>query len=271
MSAIEDTFRRLSDNRSGGYIPYLCAGDPDCQFTIELARRMCRAGADILELGIPFSDPVADGPVIQEAMLRSLSAGFRVHDIFEILSTLRGEGFKQPVVVMSYFNPILKFGIARFLKHLAEAGGDGILVVDLPMEESAELDLEARALGLDVIRLVAPNTRDERIDTILAKTSGFAYLVSVAGVTGARELLADSTGDLVRRVTSRSSAPVALGFGISRPEHVRMAISAGAAAVVEGSGLVSTYAGLLNDRGNALDQVERHAREMKSAASPPKV
>lgn len=268
MSAIDDTFRRLSHERSGGYIPYICAGDPDIQFTIELARRMCKAGADILELGMPFSDPVADGPVIQEAMLRSLSSGFKVENIFEIISALRREGFDQPIVVMSYFNPILKFGTERFLKRLADAGGNGILIVDVPLEESAEIDSTASALGLDVIRLIAPSTNDERIDKILAKSSGFAYLVSVAGVTGARDSVAGSSEALLGRIASKNRVPVVLGFGISRPEHVRRAISAGAAAAVEGSALVSVYSGMLEDREAALDAVERHARDMKIAAGP---
>ena len=269
MSRISDRFERLMRMGSGAYIPYVCAGDPDCDFTLAQIERLAKAGADVLEIGLPFSDPVADGPVIQVAMNRSLSSGFRTKDLFDIVSSSRARGVDQPVVVMTYYNPLLQFGVAPFCKKLAEAGGDGLLVVDLPPEESKELDSMARAHGLDVVRLVAPSTSDSRIDMIVSRASGFVYAVSVAGITGARDQLPTSVGELLSRVTARSNIPVVLGFGVSSPNHVKAALSMGASGVVEGSKLISTYSASLENRDKALDLIERHAKEMKAATLRP--
>jgi len=252
---------------SSAFIPYVCAGDPDKRFTVELVKSLAGAGADIIELGMPFSDPVADGPVIQQAMNRSLAAGFRRSDLFELIAELRTDGIAQPIVVMTYYNPVLRMGVGTFCKRLVEAGADGILPVDLPPEESMELDDAALKYGLDVIRLIAPSTSDSRIDFILSKAHGFVYVASVAGTTGARNELPRSAVELLTRVTSRSKLPVVLGFGISSPEHVRAALSSGASGVVEGSKLISLYAGNMDDRSRALEAVRVHAAEMKDAAS----
>lgn len=219
----------------------------------------------MIELGIPFSDPVADGPVIQKAMGRSLSAGFKVAQVFEIISDLRADGILQPIIVMTYYNPVLKLGPKEFCARLAGAGADGVLVVDLPPEESGELESAASENGLDIIRLIAPNTSDERIKQILSKASGFVYLVSVAGTTGARAHLPASTSALLRDVSSRSRLPVALGFGISAPEHVIEAMECGASGIVEGSKLVSLYSEHPADRDVTLAIVRKHAQEMKAA------
>ena len=264
MSGIGATFRALSPSRSAAYIPYVCAGDPDMGFTVELVRRLADAGADIIELGLPFSDPVADGPTIQAAMSRSLANGFTTPMLFDTISELRSSGLNKPIVVMTYFNPVLRMGVAEFCARLSSSGGDAVLVVDLPMEESTELDGEAAAHGLDVVRLVAPSTADERIEDIMKGATGFAYAVSVSGVTGERDSLPPSATELLGRLDGRSRVPVALGFGISTPEQVRHAIAAGAAAVVEGSALVNIYS-RTHDRGAALDAVGIHAREMKAA------
>jgi len=227
---------------------------------------MCESGADIIELGLPFSDPIADGPTIQEAMMRSLSSGFRVTDVFDIMETLRKDGIRQPIVLMTYSNPVMRMGIGRFCERLASAGGDGILVVDLPPEESSELDESAHANGLDIIRLVAPSTSDQRLDEILAKSTGYVYAVSVSGVTGARDSMQQAGFELVRRAASRRVVPVALGFGISRPEHVREAVSAGASGIIEGSALISIYSRQLDNENVALSAIANHVKEMKSAA-----
>ena len=265
MSRIADVFARLRTERSGALIPYICAGDPDPTFTGQLMRRLSQAGADIIELGIPFSDPVADGPVIQRAMARSLSSGFKPKDAFGLISSAREDGVDQPIVVMTYFNPILRMGIEKFCSSLRDAGGDGVLVVDLPPEESTELDRFSRSNGLDIIRLVAPSTNDERIGFILKSSSGFVYAVSVAGTTGVRESIPPSATDLIHRVKRQTDLPVALGFGISKPSHVREALRVGADAVVEGSKLVSIYSEAIPDRRRALESVASHALEMKSA------
>jgi len=265
VSQISDVFRALASDGSRAFIPYLCAGDPDKQFSLELMHRLSRAGADILELGLPFTDPVADGPVIQAAMGRSLSGGFRCADFFELVRSARQEGIRKPIVAMTYYNPVFKMGSERFCDRLVEAGADAVLAVDLPPEESQELDNACHARNLDVVRLIAPSTTDSRMDYILSRASGFVYVVSVSGTTGAREVLPPSAESLLKRVVKRSELPVALGFGISAPEQVRAAISCGASGVVEGSKLISIYAESLPDRESALDRVERHVRDMKSA------
>lgn len=265
MSRISQVFDSIKGNGSAAYIPYICAGDPDRDFTLSLIERLDRAGADIFELGLPFSDPIADGPVIQAAMQRSLAAGFRVDDLFALISSARELGIRQPIVIMSYYNPIMQMGVRRFCERLVDVGGDAILPVDLPLEESELLEENAREHGLDIIRLIAPSTDNSRLELLLSKASGFVYVVSVAGTTGARDSLPDSAISLIGRVAGRSEIPVALGFGISHPNHVRDAVQAGASGVIEGSKLIQTYSEALADRNEALDRVERHGREMKSS------
>jgi len=269
MSRVSERFECLRREGSGAFIPYVCAGDPDCDFTLRQIERLAKSGADIFEIGLPFSDPIADGPVIQGAMSRSLSSGFRTKDVFGLISSSRMRGVDQPIIVMTYYNPLLRFGVASFCERLAEAGGDGLLVVDLPPEESKELDDAAKVYGLDVVRLVAPSTADFRLDFILSKASGFVYAVSVAGTTGARVELPASAERLLDRITARSGIPVVLGFGVSSSSHVRAALSMGASGVVEGSKLISTYSDSLNDRDKALGLIERHAKEMKAATLSP--
>lgn len=265
MTRIADTFRRLESRGEGAYVPYVCAGDPSPAFTISLVKTLLDSGADIIELGLPFSDPIADGPTIQAAMGRSLSSGMKVGDIFATISSVRSLGQDHPIVLMTYFNPVMKLGVSKFCRRLASSGGDGILVVDLPPEESSELEQAAKENNLDIIRLVAPSTNGPRIDEILAKSSGYVYAVSVSGVTGARDRLESSGLELVNRVASRNALPVALGFGISRPEHVRQAMSAGASGVVEGSELIAMYSRSSGNPETALEMISKHAREMKEA------
>lgn len=265
MSTISTTLSSLARAGSGAFVPYICAGDPDRRFSTGLVERLCSAGADMIEIGLPFSDPIADGPVIQKAMNRSLSAGFKVIQVFDMIDALRMRGVDKPIILMTYFNLVLKTGVERFCRELAGSGGDGILVVDLPPEESADLDKSAAANGLDVIRLVAPTTSDERMDYLLSKSSGFVYVVSSAGTTGAKDELPRSAEALLRRVVPRSPVPALLGFGISEPAHVQKALSLGAAGVVEGSKLISLYSESLHDREAALERVEEHARRMKAA------
>jgi len=255
----------LRRSGSGAFIPYVCAGDPDKAFTVELVEALLRAGADVVELGLPFSDPVADGPVIQKSMQRSLSGGFKTTDIIDTISTLRSRGMTQPIIVMTYYNPVLKCGVDSFCERLAEAGADGLLVVDLPLEESEELEAVARDHDLDIIHLVAPSTSDSRIDLILSRSSGFVYAVSVSGTTGARDVLPKSAEVLLKRVVQKSPLPVALGFGISGPQQVRSALEAGASGVVVGSKLVSVYSDGSGARSEALAKVERFAEGMKAA------
>ncbi len=265
MSRIRKAFDDLRSKGDGAFIAYVCAGDPDAHFTVEQVVRLSRAGADIIELGLPFSDPVADGPVIQSAMSRALSGGFATEEAFEVLRSARNRDVDKPIVIMTYYNPVLQYAPDRFCRAAADAGADGLLIVDLPPEESSELDRSASSNGLDIIRLVAPSTSSQRLGEILTGASGFVYAVSVAGTTGARAQLLPSAGELVRRTAASTRLPVALGFGISTPDHVRSALSMGAAGVVEGSGLIATYSEVLHRREEALDNLERHVRQMKRA------
>lgn len=262
MSRIAERLRELKNE--GGYVPYICGGDPDIEFSTRLLREACLAGADVVELGIPFSDPIADGPTIQEAMQRALSDGFRPRQTFDMIRRLREE-FETPVVVMSYYNPILQMGLEEFCAELAGCGGDGLLVVDLPPEESAELDEVSREHGLDMIRLITPSTTRERLKSILPKASGFVYAVSVAGTTGARGSLKQDSIQVVQKLREESDLPVMLGFGISSPEQVRTALRGGASGVVEGSKIINTYEGSLDNRERALAVAREHMTEMKSA------
>ncbi|MEM4264817.1 MAG: tryptophan synthase subunit alpha [Thermoplasmata archaeon] len=264
MSSLEEVFSCLREKRQAAYIPYVCAGDPDRDFTLRLINTLSEAGADIVELGLPFSDPIADGPVIQRAMNRSLAAGFKVRHIFEIIEQARKSGVCCPIILMSYLNPILRYGSERFCQRLSEVGGDGLLVVDMPIEESESLCSAARNCGLSVIQLIAPNSDNERIMHILARASGFVYLASVAGTTGAREKLSQSALAMLRKVYPMTRLPLVLGFGISFPQHVKEAVLAGASGVVEGSKLISIYEenGMAN--ASSLKRIFEHVREMKA-------
>jgi len=265
MNRLERTFNLLREKRDGAYIAYVCAGDPDPDFTVEQVQRLADAGADVVELGIPFSDPIADGPVIQAAMNRALSGGISVGSVFHSARSLRDMGIDIPLVAMTYYNPVLRQGEEAFCEAAAEAGLDALLVVDLPLEESERMESAARGYGLDMIKLVAPTTTIQRLDEVLARASGFLYAVSTAGTTGARHELPASAGALLSKVVPRTRLPVALGFGISSPSHVKDALSMGASGVVEGSRLISTYSDLLPDKHRALEAVFLHAKEMKLA------
>jgi tryptophan synthase alpha chain len=265
MSRIQATFDALAKSGDAAYIPYVCCGDRGTAFTSELISRLATAGADVIELGLPFSDPLADGPTIQAAMVRSLSSGFKVSAVFDVISQVRAKGVPTPIVVMTYYNPVLKMGLEEFCAKLQDSGADGVLPVDLPIEESEELERAAATHGLDVIRLISPTTNDERMKKILGSARGFVYAVSVSGVTGRRDSLPHSATVLLRRATESSTLPVVLGFGISNPEQVRQAVSAGASGVVEGSALIDIYARMDGTEEELLASVEKHARDMKGA------
>jgi len=219
----------------------------------------------MVELGLPFSDPVADGPTIQSAMTRALQGGFRTSQLFSMISALRETGLRQPIIVMTYANPVLRMGVDEFCSTLAGVGGDGLLVVDMPPEESSSVDSSATSSNLDVIRLVAPTTDDARLEVLLPKASGYVYAVSVSGVTGARDCVSADGLSLVKRVSAKSRIPVVLGFGVSRPEHARAALESGAAGIVEGSKIISMYSNSTRETESPIEGVLEHCREMKAA------
>ena len=239
-SRIGDTFARLRSERRPGLVTYTTAGDPDLPRSAEILRALDRAGADVLEVGVPFSDPLADGPVIQRATERALAAGGSLRASLSLVARVRPQ-VSAPIVVFSYVNPLIRMGIAEFARQAASAGVDGVLALDLPIEEAEEFRETLTACGLDTIFLLSPTTSDVRIKKAAALGRGFLYGISRLGVTGARDVVASGAETLVRRIRAHTSMPIALGFGISRPEHVAE-VGGYADAAVVGSALVSLIA-----------------------------
>jgi tryptophan synthase alpha chain len=263
VSRIAATFARLRAERRPGLVTYTTAGDPDLDRSAEILKALDRAGADVLEVGVPFSDPLADGRVIQRATERALAAGTTLRGVLRMIERVR-PAITAPIVVFSYANPVLRMGADAFARQAASAGVDGVLALDLPIEEAGEFRETLTSAGLDTIFLLSPTTTDERIRRAGELGSGFLYGISRFGVTGARERVAAGAEAMVRRIRSHTSMPIALGFGISRPEHVAE-VGAYADAAVVGSALVSVIA----DAGGApdlIDRVEQYVRWLKSAA-----
>ncbi len=241
-------------------------GDPDPVASLESIEAVLRGGADILEIGIPFSDPIADGKSIQAAAVRALSSSTRPRDVLEITREVK-KRHGVPVVLMTYFNPVFAAGVGSFLDAAGRAGVDGIVVPDLPLEEADVFGKAVRKRGMDSILLAAPTTGEARMKKVVANTSGFLYLVSVLGVTGARKDLRSETVGLVkfaRRFTA-GKIPLAVGFGISKPEHVRAVIAAGADAAIVGSAIVDMVAQSAAGDGGALGRIEAYVRSLKRA------
>jgi tryptophan synthase alpha chain len=240
MGRIDAAFERLRAAGTPGLITYVTAGDPDRDTSAAILIALARAGADILEVGVPFSDPLADGPVIQRATERALAAGMTLRGTLDLVRSVRA-AVETPIVLFTYANPVTRMAPAVFAHAAAEAGVDGVLILDLPVEEAEPLRSVMLDAGLAPIFLISPTTSDERIRCANALGRGFLYLISRMGVTGARDAMADNVDGLVARVRQHATLPIALGFGISRPEHVAAAGAAADAAVV-GSALVSVIA-----------------------------
>jgi tryptophan synthase alpha chain len=261
MSRLSDTFDRIRANRSPGLVTYVTAGDPDLPRTEGIIAALDRAGADLIEVGVPFSDPLADGPVIQRATERALASGTTLTHVLNLVGRIR-PSVKAPIVIFSYANPILRLGAERFADLARASGVDGVLVLDLPIEEADEFRNMLAVRGIDTILLLSPTTTDERLRRAAALGSGFLYAISRLGVTGARDRIADGAHEMVDRIRRVSDLPVALGFGISKPEHVRE-VGQWADAAVVGSALVSVIA----EAGSSADlnrRVEEYVRWLKS-------
>jgi len=261
MSRLSDTFARMRGNGSPGLVTYITAGDPDLARTEGIIAALDRAGADVLEVGVPFSDPLADGPVIQRATERALASGTTLAQVLDMVGRLRSS-VKAPIVIFSYANPIFRLGAERFADRAREAGVDGVLVLDLPIEEADEFRNMLAVRGIDTILLLSPTTSNERLRQAAALGSGFLYAISRLGVTGVRDQLADGAEAMVARIRTVSDLPLALGFGISKPEHVR-AVGQWADAAVVGSALVNVIAeaGASDDVNS---RVEEYVRWLKS-------
>ncbi|SFG24834.1 tryptophan synthase, alpha chain [Desulfotomaculum arcticum] len=251
-----------------GLIAYITAGDPDLKTTVELAVAMAEAGTDVLELGVPFSDPVADGPTIQAASQRALAGGATVQGIIQAVEAIRSRS-DIPLVLMTYYNPVLQYGPAKFAADLARAGGNGLIVPDLPPEESDELLQALDENGLDLIPLVTPNTPPGRLQMIAARARGFIYCVSVTGVTGERQNIMTDLSAMTGAVRQYSPLPVAVGFGISGPEQA-VKVARHCDAVVVGSALVNIVSRRTGSAG-LVDEVCKKVEELKQALAGPEV
>jgi len=262
VSRIGDTFRAARKARRAAFIPYITAGDPSLERTVDLARALRRAGADILELGVPFSDPIADGPTNQRAAERSLAAGTNLSGVLEAVHAIRAEE-ELPVVLFSYANPIIRYGIDRFARDAAAAGVDGVLFTDVPVEEMPRFEGDLRRSGLDPILLVTPTSTRERIKSASRHGGGFLYLVSRTGVTGTQDRLDPDLADNIRAVRKISKLPVAVGFGISTAAQVAE-VAARADGVVVGSAIVDRIA-RFGDAAGLEDSVQRFATPLAEA------
>lgn len=247
-------FAALRDEGRAGLVTFLTAGDPDQERAMAILRGLPDAGADVIELGMPFTDPMADGPSIQAAGLRALDAGQTMKRTLAMVAAFRRDDDQTPVVLMGYYNPIYIYGVDRFLEDAVAAGVDGLIVVDLPPEEDDELCLPALAAGVNFIRLATPTTDDRRLPAVLRNTSGFVYYVSITGITGAGSATATSVAEAVSRLRRHTDLPVAVGFGIRTPEQAAEVARVADAAVV-GSALVDRVAGALKNGGDAGEAV----------------
>ncbi len=252
MSRISARFEKLSAENRAAFVPFIMAGDPDGATSLDILKRLPAAGADIIELGVAFTDPMADGPAIQAAGLRALHAGQTLKKTLAMVRAFRKDDKETPIVLMGYYNPFYAYGVDAFLKDAKAAGVDGLIIVDLPPEEDAEMCLPARAGGVDFIRLATPTTDDERLPSVVKNTSGFVYYVSVAGITGKRAGENEAVSAALARLKAASGLPAAVGFGIKTPEKAAQ-FAKFADAVVVGSALVDALARALEETGGETD------------------
>lgn len=261
MNSISDCFQSLRNRNQCALIPFVTAGDPDLETTAEALRVLDRNGADMIELGVPYSDPLADGPVIQAAATRALYKGTRLEQVLEMAQAV-SPTIKAPLILFTYYNPILNRGIQPFLAQIANAGVRGLVVPDLPLEESSLLIQTAAACGIEVILLVAPTSSKERILAIARQSQGFIYLVSVTGVTGMRSQLQDRVKDILMELRSVTNKPIGIGFGISGSEQARQAVDWGADAVIVGSAFVKRLS--TGSPSQGLQAIEELCQELKA-------
>jgi tryptophan synthase alpha chain len=265
-------FAALKTAKRGGLVTFVTAGDPDAGSSLTLLKGLPAAGADLIEIGMPFSDPMADGPAIQASSLRALRAGMTLRKTLDLVRQFRAGDGDTPIVLMGYYNPIYQYGVDRFLADFKAAGADGLIVVDLPPEEDEELCVPALKAGVNFIRLATPTTDDKRLPAVLRNTSGFVYYVSILGITGTRSAADAEVKKAVERLKRHTDLPVAVGFGIKTPEQAASVASVADAAVV-GSALVSRIAERAAGAGNgvaeeALGFVRQLAAGVRGARRP---
>ena len=263
-------FAALRAEGRGAFIPFLEAFDPDRETSMTMLRGLSAAGADLIEIGVPFTDPMADGPIVQRAGQRGLKAGATLAGTLDMVREFRAQDQATPIILMGYYNPILSYGDA-FCADAAAAGVDGLIIVDVPPEEADEIEPTARAAGLDMIRLIAPTTDDARLTKVLAATTGFVYYVAITGITGTRSASTALLADAIPRIRRHTNLPIAIGFGVRTPEQAADAARIADGAVV-GSALIETLAADLDEEGRArpgtaqkvLDQVKALASAVRS-------
>ncbi len=260
MISVSSCFESLRDRHECALIPFITAGDPDLATTAKALIALDRAGADIIELGVPYSDPLADGPVIQAAATRALQAGVKLADVLAVVAKVSPE-IKAPIILFTYYNPILSLGIPEFLRRVVAAGVKGLVVPDLPLEESTTLLEPASLMGIEVIMLVAPTSPPDRMKAIAASAQGFVYLVSVTGVTGMREGMGSNIGGILNQLRSLTDKPIAVGFGISDPVQAKQVKELGADGVIVGSAMVKKLA------SEGVESIEQFCRDLKAAIS----
>ncbi len=260
MDRIAETFTRVRGENRAAFIAYICAGDPDFETSVAAADALFESGVDILELGAPFSDPLADGPTNQLAAQRALSAGMCSADVFALVRRIR-ERWQKPIVIYTYYNLVFARGVEDYVREAREAGVDGLLTLDLPPEEAGELCAASRAANLHNIFIMAPTTPEERMPRIADAASGFIYYVSREGVTGEQESLSSDIGDAMQRIRRHSGLPVVVGFGVSRAEHVR-AVAQVADGVVVGSALVNCVAEEPRDASSIANRLRARMRDL---------
>ena len=264
VQSYSDMFHELKNKGEGAFIPFAVAGDPDFDSSIEIVKKYVDNGADALEIGFPFSDPVADGPSVQAADIRALNSGMTTEKCFEFIRRIR-KFTDIPIGLLVYYNLIYKMGIEEFYKNASISGVNGILAADLPPEEAEEVIVAAHKNNIDQIFMVAQTTSNERLAEIVKLCSGFLYVVAVMGVTGARSDIKKSTVDLIKRVRNHTDLPLAVGFGISKPEHVKDVIKSGSDGAIVASAIIDIITENQDNMDLAKDKIGKFCRELKES------
>jgi tryptophan synthase alpha chain len=264
VTRIDARFKELAGEGRAGLVTFITGGDPDYDTSLAILKALPKAGADIIEVGVPFTDAMADGPPIQASSLRALAAGQSLKKTIAMVREFRAGDNTTPIVLMGYYNPVYIYGVEKFLKDAKEAGVDGLIVVDLPPEEDEELCLPAMKAGINFIRLATPTTDDKRLPAVLKNTSGFVYYVSIAGVSGAATPQTSNVIEAVARIKRHTDLPIAVGFGLKTPEHAR-SVASGADAAVVGSALVEAVRLTLDDKARATPKTVKAVTDLVSA------
>jgi tryptophan synthase alpha chain len=264
VTRIDARFKELGREGRAGLVTFITGGDPDYDTSLAILKSLPKAGADIIEVGVPFTDAMADGPPIQASSLRALAAGQSLKKTIAMVREFRAGDNETPIVLMGYYNPVYIYGVEKFLKDAKEAGVDGLIIVDLPPEEDEELCLPAMKAGINFIRLATPTTDDKRLSAVLKNTSGFVYYVSIAGVSGAATPQTSNVIEAVARIKRHTNLPIAVGFGLKTPEHAR-SIAEGADAAVVGSALVEAVRTSLDSNARATPKTVKAVTDLVAA------